>query len=172
VFSFAGFPIGKVIGWACSERFCCVSFRLERATLASCWVGQLSKATPNTRSLPKDWNVIVSWAIMSTVPTSHPLGVYTGTRFFPVSTRSYAIKRLLRRSFHRARLHVELVSNRNAYPSRGQPLCCACDLYHASVSAGKASPSQSKACYKSHAHHTRLALRHGTTRQDVKASLY
>jgi len=41
---------------------------------------------------------------MSTVPTSRPLGVYTGTRFFPVSTRSYAIKRLLRRSFHRARL--------------------------------------------------------------------
>jgi hypothetical protein len=134
--------------------------------------GNSRKPHPTLEADLGTWQVIVSWQSCPRFITCHAFGrLYKFKVLYFNQHARMQLRAFASRFLSRAWLHVELVANRNAYPSRGQPLCCACDLHHASVSAGKASPSQSEACCKSHAHHTRVALRHGTTRQDVKASL-
>lgn len=168
LFSFAGYPNRKVVGGRCSERFCCVSFRLAKRPPWRPVGSGNSTCHPTLEACPKTGTLSCHGQSCPRFQLRVLWALILEQGFLPYQLAHNAIKRLLRRSFHRARFHVESVANRNAYLlKQAIGALNSCVIY--------TTPKRAVCCKSRESmspQRTRLALRHGTPRQDVKTSLY
>lgn len=99
----------------CSERFCCVSFRLAKRPPWRPVGSGNSTCHPTLEACPKTGTLSCHGQSCPRFQLRVLWALILEQGFLPYQLAHNAIKRLLRRSFHRARFHVESVANCNAY---------------------------------------------------------